>query len=170
MQPQPPVHHPGNMAADGRQSQATPITATAVPWASNVPTETLASFASRGANILQTEQRATTLQQMLALGSLVETVLNVYKLIDSSQYSATCGQRILWNKPEWEQVWDEESKQYYYYRAGDVEGTFTFEMPAGFSNATVNMYHICDHFVSPPLETLLCTSRLFCEALSIAAP
>ena len=120
------------VAADGKQSQATNSTATPLPWASSVPTETLASFASRGANIPRTEERATTLQQMLALGSLVEIVLSVYELIDSSQYSATCGQRILW--------------------------------------AMANMYHICDHFVSPPLETLLCMNRRFCEAALIAAP
>ena len=61
--------------------------------------------------IPKTEERATTLQQMLALGSLLQAVLAAYELIDSSQYSATRGQRIVW--------------------------------------AMVNMYHICDQFVSP---------------------
>ena len=42
------------------------------------------------------EERATTLHEMLELGSLVKTALAAYELFDDSQHSATRGQRIVW--------------------------------------------------------------------------
>ena len=50
----------------------------------------------QGVTIPQTERRGITLRQLNLLGAFIQSVLLAVYLIDSSEYSATCGKRIIW--------------------------------------------------------------------------
>ena len=50
----------------------------------------------QGVTIPQTERRGITLRQLDLLGAFIQSVLLAVSLIDSSEYSATCGERIVW--------------------------------------------------------------------------
>ena len=50
----------------------------------------------QGVTIPETERRGITLRQLDLFGAFIQSVLLAVSLNDSSEYSATCGERIVW--------------------------------------------------------------------------
>ena len=62
---------------------------------------------ARRAEIELTEQRATTIGQLRSLATLIQWVLERCELIDNNSYSATNGQRIVWEIANMYHICDE---------------------------------------------------------------
>ena len=62
---------------------------------------------ARRAKIELTEQRATTIGQLRSLATLIQWVLERCELIDNNSYSATNGQRIVWEIANMYHICDE---------------------------------------------------------------
>ena len=65
-------------------------------WVADLPEGAFSEFESRGAVIAEGECRASTLQQLRLLATLLNQILEIRDLIDDNQYSATLGQAITW--------------------------------------------------------------------------